>query len=173
MSWIPHPRRAWLLATVSVLVACNAPSEIKGIETFKVIQGHKDGRIAYGQNPPTGGLHNPTWQNCGVYDTPVPLENAVHSLEHGATWIAYRPELAETDVKALRDLLKGRTYTLLAPYQAGALDAPLVAVAWGIRLKLERADDPRLAQFVAKYAHGPQTPEPGAPCAGGLGRPLA
>jgi hypothetical protein len=33
------------------------------------------------------------------------------------------------------------------------------------------ANDPRIAQFIQKYAQGPQTPEPGAPCSGGTGTP--
>ncbi len=148
-------------------------ASIEGLETFpKPEQGHVEGRVSYPQTPPVGGKHSPAWQNCGVYDTQIALENAVHSLEHGAASIAYRPDLSQADVSRLRDTVRGKAYTLLAPYQYGALDKPVIAVAWGVRLKLERADDPRLAQFVAKYANGPQTPEPGAPCSGGLGRPL-
>lgn len=166
-------KHTWLMALVGVLVACAAPGEIQGIETFSnLARDHVEGNVSYPQIPPVGGKHSSIWQNCGIYDTQIRLENAVHSLEHGAAWIAYRPDLAQADVQKLRDLVRGKAYTLLAPYQFGVLDQPVIAVAWGVRLKLERADDSRLAQFVAKYANGPQTPEPGAPCnAGGTGRP--
>ena len=163
-------RFSWLVV-LSLFVSCSKETEITGIETFKVTQGHKDGRISYPMTPPVGGEHNPAWQNCGIYETQIALENAVHSLEHGAVWVTYRPDLKAEDVQKLRDVVRGQLYTLLSPYQYGALDKAVVVVAWGLRLQLEKADDPRLAQFVAKYASGSQTPEPGAPCTGGLGNP--
>jgi MFS family permease len=43
-------------------------------------------------------------------------ENAVHSLEHGAVWITYRPDLPEGQVETLRDLVQGQTYILVSPY---------------------------------------------------------
>ncbi len=145
---------------------------IQGVQTFfSLKRDHVAGSLRYGQSPPVGGTHSPVWQNCGIYDIQIPLENAVHSLEHGAVWVAYQPNLAEAEVKKLRDLMRGKAYTLLAPYQYNVLDKPVVAVAWGLRLELDRADDPRLVQFVTKYANGPQTPEPGAPCTGGMGAP--
>jgi hypothetical protein len=39
-------------------------------------------------------------------------------------------------------------------------------------LKLDTASDPRLPEFVRRYANGPQTPERMAPCSGGMGTPL-
>jgi hypothetical protein len=47
----------------------------------------------------------------------------------------------------------------------------VVASAWGKQLRLEGADDPDLEQFVRAYQRGPQTPEPGAACTGGVGEP--
>lgn len=148
-------------------------TKIEGVESFtNLARDHVTGSVSYPQTPPVGGKHSSVWQNCGIYDQPVPLETAVHSLEHGAVWIAYKPNLDDKDVQTLRALVRGRAYTLLAPYQYGALDHPVVAVAWGLRLPLERADDPRLAQFVNAYANGLQAPEPGAACVGGTGRPV-
>ncbi len=43
-------------------------------------------------------------------------ENAVHSLEHGAVWITYRPDLPGGQVETLRDLAQGQTYILVSPY---------------------------------------------------------
>jgi hypothetical protein len=133
-------------------------------------QGHEQGPIAYETIPPAGGVHNPAWQNCGIYDQPVASENAVHSLEHGAVWITYEPNLAADAVEQLRNVARGRGYVLLSPFPG--LPAPVVASAWGIQLRLDSAGDERLPQFISEYAQGSQTPEPGAPCTGGVGDPI-
>lgn len=117
--------------------------------------------------PPVGGDHDPTWQNCGIYTEPVGTPNAVHSLEHGAVWVTYRPGLAQDQVGALTSLVEGESYALLSPFEN--LAAPVVLTAWGVQLELDRADDPRAAVFLAKYLQGEQTPEPGAACSGGIG----
>jgi Protein of unknown function (DUF3105) len=46
-----------------------------------------------------------------------------------------------------------------------------VATAWGKQLSLESAEDSNLERFVNAYTQGPQTPEPGATCTGGVGDP--
>lgn len=119
--------------------------------------------------PPVGGDHDPIWQNCGIYTQPVTTANAVHSLEHGAVWITYRPGVADDQLAALTDLAEGKTYMLLSPFED--LRSPVVLTAWGIQLELDDATDPRAAAFVEKYREGEQTPEPGAPCQGGVGDP--
>ncbi|MCQ3978835.1 MAG: DUF3105 domain-containing protein, partial [Anaerolineae bacterium] len=45
-------------------------SSVEGVVTFNVPQGHQDGSLTYPQTPPAGGIHNPSWQNCGIYDQP-------------------------------------------------------------------------------------------------------
>jgi len=119
--------------------------------------------------PPVGGEHDPVVQNCGVYAEPVATANAVHSLEHGAVWIAYRPGLDATAVDTLTNLAEGKDYVLLSPF--ADLKAPIVLTAWGVQLEVEDVADPRVEEFLVKYVQGPQTPEPGAPCSGGIGTP--
>jgi hypothetical protein len=172
----------WLAIVPGVLVAVGliyfltnraGATNIEGVVTQNFPAGqHQDGTIDYDQDPPMGGIHHPSWQNCGIYDSQIEVEKAVHSLEHGAVWITYQPDLATDQVEALRTLVKGRRYTLLSPYMYVPLNAPIIAVAWGARLEVQDASDPRLAQFLQKYVNGPQTPEPGAACSGGVGRPV-
>ena len=141
-----------------------------GVTSFSNLsRAHTDKPVTYPQTPPVGGPHDPVWQNCGFYSKPVRNENAVHSLEHGAVWITYRPDLPGGQVETLRDLAHRQTYILVSPYPG--LPSPVVASAWGKQLKLDSADDPRLEQFVSTYRQGPQTPEPGAACSGGVGSP--
>jgi hypothetical protein len=125
--------------------------------------------VDYPQSPPVGGPHNPTWQNCGFYSKPVRNEYAVHSMEHGAVWITYSPDLPKDQVETLRDIAQSNSYVLVSPYSD--LPSQVVASAWGKQLHLNSADDPRLEQFVSAYQQGPQNPEPGAPCSGGVGSP--
>lgn len=134
-------------------------------------RGHDEGVvIEAGELPPVGGVHSPRWQTCGIYDRPVDAKNAVHSMEHGAVWIAYQPELPGEDVSILRDLVGDQSYLLLSPFPG--LKSPVVLSAWGIQLEVESVDDERVAEFVSAYRLGPQTPEFGAACSGGVGLPV-
>lgn len=132
--------------------------------------GHEEGDIVYPEDVPVGGPHNPTWQNCGSYAEPVRTENVIHSLEHGAVWIAYQPDLPAEQVEILRDLVRGESLVVLAP-KPGLAD-PIVATAWRVQLRLTDAADERLPLFLKRYQRGPYAPEPGASCAGSVGEPL-
>ena len=126
---------------------------------------HSDGSIVYAENPPMGGEHNVVWQNCGIYDAPIHNEHGVHSMEHGAVWITYRPDLPPDQVQTLRDVASD-DYLLLSPYPG--LRSPVVASACKHQLTLERADHPGLSAFIARYKNNPETtPEFGASCSGG------
>ncbi|UBV42284.1 DUF3105 domain-containing protein [Deinococcus taeanensis] len=150
-----------------VLTACGSQG-IEGVKTFTYPAGdHRSGSLIYAETPPAGGPHNATWQNCGVYDRPLYNEYAVHSLEHGAVWITYRPNLDAAQVATLRKLVEGRPYTLLSPYEG--LDTPVAASAWGAQLKVDQADDSRLKAFLDKYEQGATAPERGASCSGAYG----
>ncbi|WP_392542127.1 DUF3105 domain-containing protein [Oryzobacter telluris] len=137
---------------------------LDAVKTYTVTRDHTTDPVTYAQSPPVGGNHNPTWLNCGVYTAPVKNENAVHSLEHGAVWVTYRPDLPAADVAKLVASVPD-TYMVVSPYEG--LDAPVVASAWGVQLKLTGVGDQRLAEFIKQYRNGPQTPEPGASCTGG------
>lgn len=154
------------------LAACSGGGvDIEGLEKFSdLTRQHVETPVAYEQSPPVGGDHAPIWQNCGFYDEPVPDEQAVHSLEHGAVWLAYDPRLAEDMVDALRELARAEERLLVAPYPD--LDAPVVATAWGRQVELESPDDPRLEEFIdALMGDAGRAPEPDAPCTDGRGSP--
>lgn len=143
--------------------------EVEGVEEFDVASGvnsHTQGTVDYPQDPPVGGEHNPVWQTQGFYDAPIRNENAVHTLEHGAVWISYSPDLPQDQIDRIQELVEGETCMLASPYPG--LESPIVASAWGYQAQLESADDPNLERFINRYQQGPQTPEPGATCAGGI-----
>lgn len=167
--WLPVGVLAVIaLGAIAVAIGNNGSAvPLEGVTTFSnLAAGHQDGPLTYEQTPPVGGIHNSAWQNCGTYTNPVANENAVHSLEHGAIWITYRPDLSAEVIAQLQQLTRGRTYTLLSPYPN--LPSPIVASAWGVQMLVDTADDPRLPRFISTYVQGPQTLEPGAPCTGGI-----
>lgn len=159
------------LVTAAAFTA-SSQKEIPGVKEYEYGAGeHVPGTVAYEQSPPVGGQHSPQWQNCGVYTEPIPNETAVHSLEHGAVWITYSPDLPADQVEELQDLASGDSYLLLSPYEG--LSAPVAASTWGAQVMLDSVDDERLERFIREYRNGPQTPEPGALCSGGVGAPIA
>ncbi|GBF08124.1 hypothetical protein DAERI_230015 [Deinococcus aerius] len=160
--------RILLLALLPLSLAACGQKGLQGVKTFDYQGGdHRSGALVYAQTPPAGGPHNPIWQNCGVYDKPLYNEYAVHSLEHGAVWITYRPDLDAQGVAALKGLVDGRPYTLLSPYEG--LPSPVVVSAWNAQLAVDSPTDGRLKAFLDKYEQGPTAPERGASCSGGYG----
>ena len=157
--------------TAYAVLHANDATKIDGLKTYgNLSRNHVTTPVKYPQNPPVGGNHNPVWQNCGVYTSPIQNENGVHSLEHGAVWITYLPSLPAAQVAKLDAAAKGQLYILVSPYPG--LPAPVVASAWGKQVYLTGADDSRLEKFIRAYEQGPQTPEPGAACTGGTGTPV-
>ena len=179
-----------LVVTVVVINAVPKPDPatitIEGLKEFSDIPGgghvdvNSDGtpvnpapsvdyQAEYGMSPPAGGNHWAGWLNCGVYSEPQQNERAVHSLEHGAIWVTYDPELLDQgDIDSLVSKLPD-TYIVVSPYPG--LQAPLVASAWGAQVELTGVDDERLGDFVTKYWRSPTSPEPSAICTGAIDGP--
>lgn len=146
-----------------------ATSNIPGVVVERAPgRNHVQGPVDYpGKHPPTGGNHNPVPLTCGFYDQQPPDEFAVHSLEHGAVWIAFDPKTSAADVQTLKNFAK-QDHVLVTPY--AGMDSPITVVAWEHRLEVPSASDPRIAQFVHDFANGPQAPERGGACRG-VGQP--
>lgn len=182
-------RKAWLLYGTAAAVAASIIGAVRFVVVGEVQQreenktaaarplegeqdypgqsrNHTREPISYPRTPATGGDHAPVWTNCGIYTTPVEQTQAVHSLEHGAVWLSYRPDLAKDQIAELTSLAGKQDYLLLSPVTDQA--APVTATAWGKQITLDTASDERLASFIRKYRQGPQTPEPGAVCTGGV-----
>jgi hypothetical protein len=137
-----------------------------GVELFGPLSNdHVTGPVEYPQQPPVGGPHSPppNWQNCKWYDKPVPNEHAVHSMEHGAVWVTYTPDLSDGDIGLLATLAGPRV--LVSPYEG--LPSPIVVSSWGRQLRVESVTDVALVDFIEAFVDSPDAPEPGAPCDGG------
>jgi hypothetical protein len=138
------------------------------IHDYGAGRGHvgADKRVAYDRSPPFGGPHDGTWAACNgvVYTTPVRSENMVHSLEHGAVWIAYNPErITGSALQSLKERVQGNNYLMLSPYPG--LDAPISLQSWGHQLKLTDPTDKRIDHFIQALRLNQYTyPEIGASC---------
>ena len=177
----PHRRRAAALGAALLLLgtaACSGddgdggdggdvPAGTEVLPQFE-FDGprHRPGRLTYDPVPPAHGYHSGLgWLRCDAYREPVPAELAVHSLEHGAVWITYDPELPARDVARLEDLRSvDQEYVLVSPYEG--LPTAVVATAWGRQLRVDDAGDERLRAFTEDYAGNGFGDEKGAPCRG-------
>ncbi|MBW0135889.1 DUF3105 domain-containing protein [Pseudonocardia abyssalis] len=144
-------------------------TQIEGVQVVEYTGGqHVDPvtQVAYTQSPPFGGAHDAVWAACNgvVYDQPVRTENLVHSLEHGAVWITYNPDLVSgAALDTLRAKVDGQQYMVMSPYPG--MDSPFSLQSWGHQLKLTDVADGRIDQFVAALRVNRNThPEPGASC---------
>ncbi|KAB2341090.1 DUF3105 domain-containing protein [Actinomadura rudentiformis] len=150
----------------------SASADIQGlVQKDGLSRDHVATPVKYDSTPPMGGAHDAAWQNCDgrVYDQALRNENAVHSLEHGAVWITYKPDLAADQISKLKEKVEGNDYTMMSPYPD--LDAPIALSAWGKQVKVQDASDKRVDAFLKAYVKGPQTPEPGAACNGAKDTP--
>lgn len=136
-------------------------------EPQMLTRSHVTGTVTYPVKPPAGGNHNPIWQNCdgNVYPAAIANENAVHSLEHGAVWITYRPGQPADQIAALAGKVTGTPYLMMSPFPG--LDQPISLQAWGLQLKVDNAADPRTDQFIRDFRIT-AAPEPAASCTGGV-----
>lgn len=131
-------------------------------------QGHDATYAAWpdlDKHPPVGGIHDPTPQTCGFYSAAIGNGHAIHSLEHGAVWITYKPDLPQDQIDELKKLAEDKTYILVSPYANQA--TPVVATAWDRQINLQSADDKDLDRFIRVFRNSrTYTKEYGAACAG-------
>jgi hypothetical protein len=150
----------------SVRLAAGGALLIVAFMTLSAVTGdHTLGSVTYAQVPPHSGDHSPVWQKCGFYVEPVDNRHAVHTLEHGAVWITYQPDLPQIQIEVLRALTQRQDDVLVSPYPEG-LPAPVVVSVWGRQVLLDGVDEPRLDQALREIRNGPAAPEPGGGCDG-------
>ena len=154
-------------AATGTLARADQVSGIVKTDIASLKRNHVQGVVAYpdrATTPPVGGDHNPLPETCQVYTQQIPDEHAIHSLEHGAAWVTYRPDLPAGEVAALAKLVQGNPYRLMSPYPG--LKRPISVQAWGRQIFADKASDGRIASFLKNFTNGPSTPERGATCTG-------
>ena len=168
-----------VILSTSLISCSNEKSESSEISTEEMLEEveylvitsreHTDENVDYPTVPPAGGDHLGIWHTCGIYKVELLDEAAVHSLEHGAVWITYKPEIKKEEIVKLTTMLSDKTKILLSPHSEQM--SQIVATAWGRRLEVETASDPRLNKFIDFFTDGESAPEAGITCDRGIGRP--
>lgn len=143
--------------------------EPEGAIAYQYVGGqHIEGDIDYaslddyqGEIPPAGGAHNSASQPCGVFDEPVRWEGVLHTLEHGAVWIAYRPDVPADQIEDLKEL-GDASEMVVAPEPR--LTSPIVATSWNHQYVAQSADDENIRRFIRFYKNHEDAPEAAAGC---------
>jgi uncharacterized protein DUF3105 len=136
---------------------------------------------SYPTQPPTSGPHNPTPLGSGEYPDPPPVDQVIHSLEHGAVVIWYDPAALTsqelTDLQTFFNKSAEKEHVIVAPYnypdqgEAGKLPdgKQMVLVAWHRMETCNKVSLPAAFEFVYHYAaratsdYRGVAPEAGAP----------
>ena len=110
---------------------------------------------SYATRTPTSGEHSGNSAGCGVYSQTLPLDAAVHSMEHGAVVVWYRPDLADTQRQNLDEMVdRWDSHVIVSPNPD--LNDPVVATAWNRLKRFENVGED-LAQFIDVYRErGPE-----------------
>jgi hypothetical protein len=129
---------------------------------------HRNGEIAYDRVPPNSGPHAPNWLNVlkRRYTTSdaVPVEQVVHSLEHGWVVVWYDP--AAPDLVVLDAALGAVDARKLVavPYSRAPLPTPYVLAAWGHEQRCPAVSGEAIADFLKEHGgKNGDAPEPDAP----------
>jgi len=120
----------------------------------------------YNSNPPTSGSHYADSQPAGIYDKPVPDGNLIHSMEHGAVILWYKPSdntdnqitegtesakiegLSKQDIDRLKQIFSSVSVSKKIMVPRDSLDVPVALTSWGRLLKLQVIDENQIKTFM-------------------------
>jgi hypothetical protein len=134
----------------------------------------------YPSVPPASGPHSATPWPRGVYSTPPPIDQVIHSLEHGAAVVWYAPDASGDELAKIQVFYGDSSHGLkviVAPYDypdqgaSGTLPggSTMALVAWHHAETCSRLSLPAAFGFTARYGIPPfgsqrylgDAPEPG------------
>jgi Protein of unknown function (DUF3105) len=120
--------------------------------------------VSYGSYPPTSGPHAVTPAAPGWYAEMPPVEQLVHSLEHGFV-VVYRSGLKASEEAALKarfERLVAQGYGGLISVPEPSIKDPMTLTAWNRLQRCVRAEPAAFEGFVRE--HYAQAPEASAAC---------
>jgi hypothetical protein len=125
--------------------------------------------ITYRSRPPSSGTHYPLpHSGYGVIEREIEPGRWVHTLEHGAIVVLYRPDLCNPEcLNELRQVYEsappspqtGKKKMAVIPYRD--MDRAIAAVAWGWVDEMDQVDRDRILAFYRAHAER-VGPEPNA-----------
>lgn len=107
--------------------------------------------VVWASDPPTSGPHRSIPPPGGTSDEPIPRLDQVSFLEAGGVILHHYPWLPYTELQELRRLAALKV--LVAPNLVTDSKHPVVATAWGWRLRCRSADNTALVEFIARHMH--------------------
>jgi hypothetical protein len=119
--------------------------------------------IIYRTYPPSSGPHYPTTAPYGFSDVEIPEGYFVHSMEHGAVVLYYRPDISNDVKQQLKDLLNklppnqsGNVKLIITPYAIG-MTTPLAIAAWDRLLLMNEYNYDEIRTFYQSWVDkGPE-----------------
>jgi hypothetical protein len=129
---------------------------------------HSTESVEYATNPPAYGEHNPVPAQDGIYDpgNAPPVEQTVHTLEHGRIIVQYRPGLPEADRLKLESVVNeqlgdfGPGYHMVLMENQTNMPYEVAATAWAQLLGCRELNDKTFDAIRAfREAHTDKAPE--------------
>jgi hypothetical protein len=117
------------------------------------VNDHVTGAVDYDSSPPVSGPHASQPAPCGVHSEPIPNENQVHSLEHGAVGIQYQPDVDPEDIAAIERIVRRfESGVFSAPYPD--METPIAVSSWGELMALDDLDVPAINAYIEEFRGG-------------------
>lgn len=139
-----------------------APDEIAGqtVEHYSLSGAgdHVETAVQYETNPPVSGPHSQRALPCGSHGQPLPDENIVHNLEHGAIGVFYQPTVEPDTVEEVEALVQSYDSHVFSAPDPDMLK-PFAITAWGHMMRLDEYNEAAVKGFIEEFRQGGDAPE--------------